>query len=354
MEKINVSLGDRSYRIWISGGSLGGLGKRMAELGLSGRAAVVTNRRVAGLYYGVVEKSLRSSGFNPVPVLIGDGERFKSLETMWRLYDRLLGLGIERSTPIVALGGGVVGDVAGFAASTCLRGLPLIQVPTTLLAQVDSSVGGKTGVDHRMGKNLIGAFYQPKLVLVDVDVLRSLTGREFRNGMAEVVKYGAIRDLKFFEYLEGRMENILKLNTADLVKTVGIACATKAGMVSRDERESTGLRALLNFGHTVGHGIEAAMKYRGVKHGEAVAIGMVKAAEISERRGFASELVAGRLSKLLERAGLPTDMPRFDRASLIKALRVDKKIAGGINRMILLERIGKAVFKEVKNINEFI
>jgi 3-dehydroquinate synthase len=279
-----------------------------------------------------------------VPVLIPDGEEHKNLKTLATIYDRLIEQRFERKSCILALGGGVVGDIAGFAAATYLRGVPYVQVPTTLLAQVDSSVGGKTAVDHRDGKNLIGAFYQPKLVLIDVDVLATLPRRELVAGLAEVIKYGIIEDPDLFYLLEQRIDRLIALDRDLLIQVIGTSCAIKAKVVELDEREDD-YRAVLNFGHTVGHALEAATDYTQLRHGEAVGVGMAKAAALSNRLGFCDPQTLERINRLIFQAGLPVEIPQgVDLQALIQGMEIDKKSAGGKVKFVVCAGIGKTRF----------
>lgn len=339
MSLLTVNLGEYSYDIVIASGVLGSLGKRCADLGLKGLAAVVTNPTVAALYGGAVKDSLSAAGFSVVQIEIPDGEEYKNAATLNGVYDGLLAAGLDRSSFIVALGGGVVGDLAGYAAATWLRGVPFVQVPTTLLSQVDSSVGGKTGIDHPKGKNLIGAFYQPRLVLIDVATLQTLDARQFRAGLAEVVKYGAVVDLQFFDYIENNIAAILKMESDVLVEIIRRSCETKARVVELDEKES-GLRAILNYGHTLGHAFESLSGYCGMVHGEAVAVGMALAANVSSTLGFCSPDEAVRIVSLIRSCGLSVAVPDFDRQELIEAIAADKKSKGGSITFICNRGIG--------------
>ncbi|MFQ5846409.1 MAG: 3-dehydroquinate synthase [Candidatus Methylomirabilales bacterium] len=338
MEQVTVHLRDRSYPIYIGAEILPGIGGRAQPLSLSGHGALITNPVVGGLYSSQVLSSFERAGIALTLLEVPDGEAFKSLEVAQGLYDRLFPLGLDRRSPIVALGGGVIGDLAGFVAATYMRGLPLIQVPTSLLAQVDSSVGGKVGVNLPQAKNMIGAFYQPLFVLSDVSLLRTLPPQEFQAGMAEVVKYGVIEDKEFFEWLEGNVSAILERRDEVVIHIVGTACRIKAVVVEKDERDE-GLRAILNFGHTVGHALEAASGYGQVSHGQAVAIGMVTAARISYQMGLCSEEVPSRLARLLERIGLPTALPH-DPKELIHTISYDKKLMHRLNYFILTKDFG--------------
>jgi 3-dehydroquinate synthase len=347
METIMVGLGERSYPICIGAGILGGLGQRLTELRGGNRTAVVTNPVVGKLYREPVVRSLRGAGFETSVVEVPDGEEHKNLAWLTFLYDRFLDARLDRESPIVALGGGVVGDVSGFAAATFLRGVPYVQVPTTLLAQVDSSVGGKTGVNHPSGKNLIGAFYQPRLVWTDVRTLRTLPKRELRAGLAEVIKYGATLSVPLFDLLEKDIERVLDLDDALLVDIVRRCCEIKAAVVAEDEREA-GLRAVLNFGHTLGHAVEMLTEYKEYLHGEAVAIGMAFAANLSSERGHCTPQVAKRVIALIERAGLPTELPEeLIGPNLTLAVETDKKVSSGKVKFVCLEDIGKTRFEQL-------
>jgi len=347
MEVVHVELGARRYPIYVGAGCLQELGTRLGETGCGVRMAVVTNSTVAEHYLEPTLASLRRAGFDPATVQIPDGEEHKNLAWLTRIYDQLLEAGVERSGAVVALGGGVVGDLAGFAAATYLRGISCVQVPTTLLAQVDSSVGGKTGVNHVLGKNLIGAFAQPRFVLADVDTLRTLPARELTAGLAEVIKYGVILDEPLFALLEQRIADLQRLDRDMLVDVVRRCCAIKASVVSADETES-GLRAVLNFGHTVAHGLESLTGYTRYLHGEAVAIGMVAAARVSHRLGFCAEAEVERIRSVLVRCGLPTEVPAELRGeSLARAMRSDKKARDGAIKFVCLETIGTTRFERL-------
>jgi 3-dehydroquinate synthase len=336
-------LGERSYPIRIQPGSLGELGEALVGELEATRAVVVTSARVAELHYGALATGLARTHVALERLLVPEGERAKTLRVASRLYDALLELGVTRDTVLIGLGGGATCDLAGFVASTFLRGLPLVQVPTTLLAQVDASVGGKTAVNHRRGKNLIGTFYQPRMVWIDPDVLATLPGRERRAGLAEVIKAAAIWDADFFKWLEENLDAMLALEREALHAAIARACEIKSEVVGLDEREA-GLRALLNFGHTLGHAVELAGGLRRVRHGEAVAIGMAFAARLSERRGLAPAGTAARLVSLLERAGLPTALPdpETQRGAYARGISVDKKLAGERVGFVVLREIGRA------------
>lgn len=347
MRVVKVPLGERSYQIAVGKGLLRRLGQRCQEAGLGKRCAVISDQNVAPRYGQTALESLQAGGFEPVLIAVPAGEPSKSLRTVQHCYDRLAEHRLERNSFAVALGGGVVGDLAGFVAATYLRGIALVQVPTTLLAQVDSSVGGKAGVNLKAGKNLVGAFHQPRLVMCDLDTLATLPEREFRAGLAEVIKYGIIYDPALFQQLERGMEKLLRRDPKMLAAVVARCCEIKAEVVSQDETES-GLRAILNFGHTIGHAIEATSGYGKYLHGEAIAIGQVSAARLSqERAGLAGKEVE-RIIRIFERAGLPTavHLPAARLAQLFAAMRLDKKVSGGEIKFVLAERIGKVRWGE--------
>ena len=344
METLNVNLGDRSYPIYVGQEILSRAGEFLQAAGLQGKVAVVSNPTVASLYLERVTKTLGQSGFDVITALIPDGEEHKSLESLAAIYDRLVSVRLERKSIVLALGGGVVGDLAGFAAATYLRGVPYVQVPTTLLAQVDSSVGGKTAVNHRGGKNLIGAFYQPRLVLIDVEVLSSLPRRELVAGLAEVIKYGIIEDADLFRLLEDKIHGLVDLDRDLLIQVITRCCAIKARVVEQDEREDD-YRAVLNFGHTLGHALEAATGFSEYLHGEAVGVGMAKAAAISSHYGFCDLPSLERIRKLIAKAGLPTELPKnITKKSLIPGMEVDKKSMAGRVKFVMCTGIGKTCF----------
>jgi 3-dehydroquinate synthase len=344
MRTFDVELGERSYPIHIGSGAVRDAGRLLASRLPALRVVVVSNPIVAAHWLAPLRESLRAAGIDAETLLVPDGEAHKSLRMAEDVLTRLLELRADRSTTIVALGGGVVGDLAGFAASIYQRGVPFVQVPTTLLAQVDSSVGGKTGVNHPLGKNMIGAFHQPRAVLVDTDCLSTLPDREFRAGVAEVIKYGAIRERGFFEWLEANLDALVTRDSATLTHAISESCRIKAEVVAADERE-TGARAILNFGHTFGHAIEAAAGYGEWLHGEAIAAGMVLAAELSHRAtGLAAADVA-RIADLLGRARLPQRPPPIPVARWLDLMGRDKKATGGALRFVLLEALGRAVVR---------
>jgi len=340
MQTLGVALGERSYPIHIGAGLLGEA-RLYAPHVKDRRVAVVTNPVVAPLYLGRVREALAQAGAQTVPVMIEDGEQAKCWATLDRVFDALLAARLGRDVLLVALGGGVVGDLAGFAAATYQRGVPFIQVPTTLLAQVDSSVGGKTAINHLRGKNMVGAFHQPVAVIADVATLETLPERELRAGLAEVIKHGLILDLEFLEWLEKQIGKLLARDPAALEHAVQRSCELKAQVVAADERES-GRRAVLNFGHSFGHAIEAGVGYGEWLHGEAVAIGMVMAAELSVRAGTLRRADAERAKALIARAGLPVRGPKLAVERYLELMQVDKKAAGGQLRFILLDGLGGA------------
>jgi 3-dehydroquinate synthase len=341
MQTLTVGLGERSYPIHIGSGLLDRSDLLQEHLPRK-RAAIVTNTTVAPLYLEKLQQTLANIGVSSVPVILPDGEEYKTTETLSQIYDALLRNRCERSTPLIALGGGVVGDMTGYAAATYLRGVPFIQIPTTLLAQVDSSVGGKTGINHPLGKNMIGAFYQPQLVLADTDTLNTLPDKELAAGIAEVVKYGLIRDLPFLEWLEQNMGKLLARDTAALQYAIARSCENKAEVVAADERES-GERALLNLGHTFGHAIESGMGYGNWLHGEGVAAGTIMAADLSQRLGWISVQDVSRIRHLFERAGLPVVAPDIGADKYLEFMGLDKKVEGGKIRFVLLKEVGRAV-----------
>ncbi len=343
MQPLCVTLGDRSYPIHIGAGLLGDE-KLYAQYIASKSVAVISNRVVAPLYLERVQRAIELAGGRVVPILIDDGEQAKAWSTLDHVVDAMLAAGCGRDSVVVALGGGVVGDLAGFAAAVYQRGIPFIQMPTTLLAQVDSSVGGKTAINHARGKNMVGAFHQPLAVIADVGVLDTLPDRELRAGMAEVIKHGFILDLQFVAWLEANMGKLLARDRAALTHAVRRSCELKAQVVVADERE-TGLRAILNFGHTFGHAIEAGVGYGEWLHGEAVATGMVMAAELSARAGSLRRQDADRVKALIALAGLPVQGPKLAIERYLELMQVDKKAARGRIRFILLDGLGRATLR---------
>lgn len=341
MKTLTVELEERSYPIYI-GAKLLSQADLLLPFLAQARVAIVTNTTVAPLYLNQVEEGLRQRGVNPLAIVLPDGERYKNSGTLNLIYDALLKNRCERKTSLIALGGGVIGDLTGFAAATYLRGVPFIQIPTTLLAQVDSSVGGKTGINHPLGKNMVGAFYQPRLVLADTDTLNTLPDRELSAGLAEVIKYGMIRDLAFFEWLERNVDALRARDQEALAYAIQRSCENKAEIVAADEREG-GLRALLNLGHTFGHAIEAGMGYGNWLHGEAVAAGMVLAADLSRRLGWIEDTDVARIRRLLKRAGLPDTAPDLGVEAYLDMMGLDKKVEAGRIRFVLLKAVGEGV-----------
>ncbi|MBL4743566.1 MAG: 3-dehydroquinate synthase [Cycloclasticus sp.] len=341
MEIINVELGERSYPIYIGGGLFDG--SELLEVHISSsQVLVVTNETISPIYLDKFAAQLPRS-LDVKTIILPDGEKYKTLEFLNKIFDSLLENRCNRQVTLIALGGGVIGDMTGFAAASYQRGVNFIQVPTTLLSQVDSSVGGKTGVNHPLGKNMIGAFYQPKCVLIDTQVLSTLPDKELSAGLAEVIKYGAICDISFFEWLELNIDRLRARDNAALTYAIKTSCQKKAAVVAQDEKES-GIRATLNFGHTFGHAIETYMGYGTWLHGEAVSVGMCLAAELSANLGWIAKEHSARLRLLCQRAGLPVNVPaQMVAADFIKHMKVDKKNVSESIRLILLKKLGEAV-----------
>lgn len=337
---VPVALGDRSYEIVIQPGILSQIGQVLQHAGCAGRVGIVTNPVVNQLYGRVVHRALRQAGFSPFFIIVPDGEQAKTVQWLSKILDALVTQRVERQDFLLALGGGVTGDVAGFAASTYLRGIPFVQVPTTLVAQVDSSVGGKTGVNHPQGKNLIGAFYQPRMVVIDPRVLNTLPPRQWIAGLAEVIKYGMIADKEFFDYLEHHVEGIRTQSDDVMPHIIRRCCQIKADVVAGDERES-GRRRILNYGHTVGHALESWGHYRKWIHGEAVGLGMVQEASMAQYLGMCSKDVVERQDDLIKRVGLPSTMPKMKFLDLWQAMQHDKKVVKGDIHCVLPQRIGE-------------
>ncbi|HEY6896994.1 MAG TPA: 3-dehydroquinate synthase [Rhodocyclaceae bacterium] len=344
MRELIVSLAERSYPILIGPALLSRADLILPAL-VTKRAVIVSNTTVAPLYLDALAGPLEAAGVKLTKVILPDGEAYKNAETLGLIYDAMLRERCDRSTTVIALGGGVVGDMAGYAAATYQRGVPFIQVPTTLLSQVDSSVGGKTGINHPLGKNMIGAFWQPRLVLADTDTLRTLPARELPAGMAEVIKYGLIRDLPFLEWIEANIDALMACDATALTHAIERACANKAEVVAGDERETAkdGGRALLNLGHTFGHAIEAGLGYGEWLHGEAVGAGTVMAAELSRRLGWLSDADVERIKQLLSKAKLPIAGPDLGAERYFDLMGHDKKVIAGKLRLVLLKRIGEAI-----------
>ena len=341
MQTLNVALGNRAYPIHIGSGLLSQVNLILPHLKRK-NVAIVTNTTVAPLYLAKLSQALKDAGVSVLEIVLPDGEAYKNSETLNLIYDALLKNRCERSTTLIALGGGVIGDLTGFAAATYLRGVPFIQIPTTLLSQVDSSVGGKTGINHPLGKNMIGAFYQPKLVLADIDTLQTLPPRELSAGMAEVIKYGLIRDANFFDWLEINISKLMALDEAVIMYAIYRSCQNKAEVVAADEHE-TGERALLNLGHTFGHAIENAMGYGAWLHGEAVAAGTMLAADLSQRMNWLTSQQISRMQAIFSAAKLPLKSPNLGAEKYLNLMANDKKVEGGKIRLVLQQGIGKAV-----------
>ncbi|MFH0925418.1 MAG: 3-dehydroquinate synthase [bacterium] len=363
MKQVRVELGERSYNIYISADSLPKIGEVIKEHGLKGKICIITNPTVSKLYKETIVESLEKEALESYVIEIPDGESYKNLKYAEKLYDKLIEYKFDRKSVILALGGGVIGDLAGFVAATYMRGIAYIQVPTTLLAQVDSSVGGKVAVNHPQGKNMIGAFYQPKFVFTDISTIKTLPKRELISGLAEVIKYGVIADADFFTYLEENMPKILNLDCNYLSYLIEISCGIKAQVVAQDEQEF-GLRAILNYGHTIGHALETVTNYQRFKHGEAVGLGMIYAAKISHYLNLCDKEVVDRHYSLIKAAGLSDDIndsstkqplivnnekrrtknkKRVFIDEVISTLYLDKKVHYGKLRFILTERIGSVI-----------
>ncbi len=345
MKTLEVDLGDRSYPIYIGTGlidqpNLFSACKKATSI------YIVTNTTVAPLYAERLTKTLETLGKPVRTIILPDGESYKDWKNLQLIFDDLLKFGADRQTMLVALGGGVIGDMTGFAAASFMRGIRFIQVPTTLLAQVDSSVGGKTGINHPLGKNMIGAFHQPTAVIADLNTLKTLPPRELSAGLAEVIKHGAIADEQFLAWIEANASVLLACNTDVMEHAVLRSCEIKSAVVSADEKEG-GIRATLNFGHTFGHAIEAGMGYGEWLHGEAVGCGMVMGADLSHRLGYISEAQADHLRIIIKSMNLPTEPPKFGSARYMELMQVDKKTEGGQIRYVVLEKIGKAKIQSV-------
>lgn len=348
MNVITVELPQQAYDVAIAPGGLASLGSAMQPLKLGKKVLLVSSPPIFRHYGEQAIATLTEAGFDVAQCLLPAGERYKTPASLQKIYDAALAHRLERSSTIVALGGGVIGDMAGFAAATWLRGIAFVQVPTSLLAMVDASIGGKTGINHPHGKNLIGAFHQPRMVLIDPEVLATLPNREFRAGMAEVIKYGVIWDAELFEQLEQAAQLDQRRSiAADLMQLILTrSCQAKAHVVSKDEREA-GLRAILNYGHTIGHAVESLTGYRVVNHGEAVAIGMVAAGAIAVQLGLWTQAACDRQTALIQTAGLPTQLPpNMDLDAILDALQTDKKVSAGQVRFVLPTQIGAAIVSE--------
>jgi 3-dehydroquinate synthase len=345
---ISVTLPENSYSIYVSNNGLSSLGEKLQQLKIGKKILIVSNPEIFNYYGEITINSLQQAGFEVNYHLIPAGESYKNYDSIAQVFDRALECKLERNSTMVALGGGVVGDMTGFASATWLRGMNFVQVPTSLLAMVDASVGGKTGINHPQGKNLIGAFHQPKLVLIDPTVLKTLPEREFKAGMAEVVKYGVIWDKNLFEQLEEaeNLNSLDNINPTLLSDILTHSCQAKADVVAQDEKES-GLRAILNYGHTIGHAIESLTNYDTFVHGEAVAIGMVAAGKIAVEMNLWTEAENQRQDKLLKQIGLPTQIPQYlEVEQIIDHLQNDKKVQDGKVRFVLPTEIGKMIITD--------
>lgn len=346
MDTITLNLGERSYPVYIGPYILSRVGECLSNYELSKKIAIVSNPAVWKFYGTKITKSLKSAGFSTVKIIIPDGERYKNLKTVEKIYTEMLKAGIDRGGCVVALGGGVIGDIAGFVSATYMRGIKYIQVPTTLLAQVDASIGGKTGVDHKLGKNLIGAFHQPLFVLSDIETLRTLPEREYKAGLAEVIKYGVIKDAELFEFMDKESKRVLDREEGALTYIVRRCSEIKAEVVERDEREETGIRSILNFGHTIGHAIESATKYRKYLHGEAVAMGMVVEAGISDNlTGFKFNFrIKNAISKYFN-----NEVIKGARITdIINCIQHDKKKIGDYIKLFVIRNIGDLEIQNIK------
>jgi len=344
---VPVILGERSYDIVLQPGLLATVGDRLRSLANTSKVGVVTDRHVASRYLQGTLRSLRKAGYDPTPIILPPGERTKTLATIAKILDALARHKFERQSLLLALGGGVIGDITGFAAAIYQRGIPFVQVPTTLVAQVDSSVGGKTGVDHRLGKNLIGAFYQPRAVLIDPLTLHTLPRREWIAGLAEVIKYGIIADEEFFAFLEQEIPALLKLKEEPVIQVIKRSCEIKTQVVIADERESD-RRRILNYGHTIGHALESLAGYRGLIHGEAVGIGLVQEADLACHMGLCSREVVERIRSLVQRAELSEQVSRVSFTSLWGAMQHDKKVVGGRVIGVWPVRGGEVVIRPIE------
>jgi 3-dehydroquinate synthase len=342
MKTVHVHLGSRSYDILIAPQMLERLAEVLGSYGFRSRLFLIANTNVHKFYGEVLLRRLRDAGFHATEILIPDGEKYKTLQTLENIYTYLIAQGADRQATVLALGGGVTGDLAGFAAATFNRGIPYIQIPTTLLAQVDSSVGGKTGVNHSLGKNLIGAFYQPSLVCIDTQTLATLPPREFQSGLYEVVKYGLIYDAAFFEYLEAHIDQFRARVPEVIEHVIGRCCEIKADITSLDESEAN-LRKILNFGHTFGHALEAAASYSGITHGEAVGHGMIAATLLSEHKGYLEPGAGERVTRLLRRLGPLPDICSLSEEKILEAMARDKKRKHDRIHFVLLKQIGQAI-----------
>ncbi|MFH1097469.1 MAG: 3-dehydroquinate synthase [Candidatus Desantisbacteria bacterium] len=346
MKDIRINLGERSYPIYIESGLLKNVGNVLTEAGVGQSVVIITNPKIGYFYEDILVSQLKEAGFETKVIEIPDGEGYKNLKTVSYLYDKLVEMQAHRKTTLIALGGGVIGDIVGFVAATFMRGIPFVQIPTTLLAQVDSSVGGKTGVNLTTAKNMVGAFWQPQVVVIDPDVLKTLALREIKSGLAEVIKYGMIKDADFFIYLEKNIRQIEGLEPESMIHIISRSCEIKAGVVESDEREAD-LRAILNFGHTIGHAIESITAYQLFRHGEAISIGMAGAVKIAAKIGMLAKNDMTRLINLLRMAGLPTRFKDLSPDALLQAMYLDKKrLSPQHIRFILPNKIGYVTMVE--------
>lgn len=351
-QQLTVDLAENSYQISLDTGIIPSVGTNLFDMGFPRKVAIVTNAVVDDFYGDSLRSGLQAEGMDVTTIRIPEGEDHKNLHTVESIAEQLVDAGFDRSCGLLALGGGIVGDITGFVAATFLRGIPFVQIPTTLLSQVDSSVGGKTGVNLQSGKNLVGAFYQPRHVFIDVETLASLPEREFCSGMAEVIKHAIIADADYAEWLLSHRDDILARDADALVEMVAVSCRIKSEVVGVDERESS-LRAVLNYGHTFGHAVETLTSYSYL-HGEAVAIGMLVAAEVSRVKGLCSQDDVDTVRRLLEAFGLPTEIPKSSRAEYLSQMMRDKKVRNGKLRMVLNRGIGACVIEEVEDIEHFL
>ena len=346
MDAITVDLGLRSYEIFIEEQLLDKAGSSIDSLLGTRNTAIITNTTIAPLYAERLAAALKASGLKTSIIELPDGEQFKTIANIQHIYSAMLTAGLDRQSLLIALGGGVIGDMTGFAAATFMRGIDFIQIPTTLLAQVDSSVGGKTGVNLTEGKNLVGAFHQPRMVLIDPQVLSTLDVRELQSGAAEVIKTAIIHDASLFEYLEKNTGKIASVNMTVLQHIITTCCRIKAAITSEDETEQ-GIRAFLNFGHTIGHAIETLTRYETYTHGEAVAIGLAAIAQLSSKLGFCCQSDADRIVSLIQLAGLPTTLPFFSATDYVAAILKDKKKTANAIKMVFLKKIGGVFLREI-------
>lgn len=348
MNTINVGLGDRSYPIKVGANAVDSIGDTATDAGFASPVAIITDDTVAPLYAEKVQSSLQHAGFESCTITIPSGEPYKNLNTLSTIYDEMVDQRIERTSGVIALGGGVVGDMGGYAAASYMRGIPFIQVPTTLLAQVDAAVGGKVGIDHKKGKNLIGAFYQPKAVIIDTLTLKTLPERQIRAGLAEVIKHGIIRDRELFDYVSKSLDNIFAVDQVTFQKLIPWNCQIKASVVEQDEREG-GLRAILNFGHTIGHAIEAVAGYDVYLHGEAIAIGMLAEAQLGAKLGITPNDAVDEIHEIFKKANYPLAKPDISSDDLINSMYMDKKVSKGTLRFALPTKIGDTVIHPLHN-----